>query len=133
MTGLTSGFTGPFAPSVLDKVAPDYYKGYDKGAYASEFMTITFDVEEDAAKKAPAVCHIDNTARPQVVKRTSNPSYYRIIEEYEKLTGLPIIVNTSFNMHEEPIVCTPDDAVRAFLEGSVDYLAIGNFIVEGRK
>ena len=57
-----------------------------------------------------------------------NPSFYRIIKEYEKLTGLHSIINTSFNMHEEPIVCTPADAVRAFKLGHLDYLAIGNFL-----
>ena len=123
----------PFAPSILDRAAPSFYRDYSRGAYAAEFMTITFDVEPDAQKVAPAVCHIDNTARPQVVRREQNPSYYRIIEEFEKITGLPIIVNTSFNMHEEPIVCSPEDAIRAFLAGSVDCLALGNFLVRGKN
>jgi carbamoyltransferase len=123
----------PFAPSILDKAAASFYKDYSKGAYAAEFMTITFDVETNAQKMAGAVCHIDNTARPQVVRKEQNPSYYKIIEEFEKLTGLPVIVNTSFNMHEEPIVCTPEDALRAFLEGSVDCLALGNFLVQAKK
>jgi len=122
----------PFAPSVLDRAAPSLYKDYSKAAYAAEFMTITFDVEPHAQKMAPAVCHIDNTARPQVVTKEQNPSYYKIIEEFEKITGIPIIVNTSFNMHEEPIVCTPEDAIRAFLDGSVDYLALGNYLIKGR-
>jgi len=119
----------PFAPSILDRAAPKYYINYEKGAYPARFMTITFDCTE-AAKVAPAVIHIDNTARPQVVSKEQNSFYYRILERYERLTGLPIFVNTSFNMHEEPIVHSPYDAVRAFNQGSVDVLAIGNFIVE---
>jgi carbamoyltransferase len=74
------------------------------------------------------VVHIDGTARPQLVRREDNPRYYRIIEEYRRLTGLPAIINTSFNMHEEPIVCSPEDAVRAFKLGHLDYLAIGDYL-----
>jgi carbamoyltransferase len=74
--------------------------------------------------------HLDGTARPQLVRHEDNPSFYRIIKEYERLTGIPSIINTSFNMHEEPIVCTPADAVRAFKLGHLDYLAIGNYIAE---
>ena len=120
----------PFAPSVLDKYAAKYYKNFSKGAYTSQFMTITFDVEDEAQELASAVNHIDNTARPQVVIKEQNESYYKIIEEFHKLTGIPIVVNTSFNMHEEQMVGTPDDAIRAFLEGCADYLAIGKFLVK---
>jgi carbamoyltransferase len=78
----------------------------------------------------PAVVHVDGTARPQLINETTNPSYYRILQEYRKITGLPSIINTSFNMHEEPIVCSPADAIRAFREGEIDYLAMGNFLLE---
>ena len=73
---------------------------------------------------------MDGTARPQIVTATSNPSFYRILREYHALTGIPSLINTSFNMHEEPIVCTPDDGIRAFLQGNLDYLAIGDYLVE---
>jgi carbamoyltransferase len=79
-------------------------------------------------KNCQGVIHIDGTARPQLVSESDNPSYYKIIEAFYRKTGLPCIVNTSYNMHEEPIVCTPGDAVRAFLQGHLDYLAIGSFI-----
>jgi carbamoyltransferase len=72
---------------------------------------------------------VDGTARPQLVSADSNPSFYRILTEYHQLTGIPSLINTSFNMHEEPIVCSPDDAIRAFLQGNLDYLAIGDFLV----
>jgi carbamoyltransferase len=77
----------------------------------------------------PAVVHVDGTARPQLIDQATNPSYYRIVDEYRKITGLPSIINTSFNMHEEPIVCSPEDAIRAFKEGDLDYLAMGNYLL----
>jgi carbamoyltransferase len=73
---------------------------------------------------------VDGTARPQIVRRATNASFHRVLEEYRRLTGLGTVVNTSFNMHEEPIVASPDDAVRAFLQGHLDYLAMGPFLVE---
>jgi len=73
--------------------------------------------------------HVDGTARPQLVRREVNAEYYDILKEYEKLSGIPCLINTSFNMHEEPIVCSPADAVRAFLQGNLDGLAIGPYFV----
>ena len=98
-------------------------------SYTAEFMTITYDVTDRCKREAPAVVHVDSTARPQVVSQESNPSVHRVLEEYEKLTGFPQVINTSFNMHEEPIVCTAKDAVRAFQTGHLDVLAIGDYIV----
>jgi carbamoyltransferase len=120
----------PFAPSILDSAAPDYYIDYESGKYPARFMTITFDVEKKSAKRAPAVVHVDNTARPQVVSREQNPKYYKILKAFEDETGLPIFVNTSFNAHEEPIICSPQDAVRSFMRGSVDTLVMGNWVVK---
>jgi len=119
----------PFAPSILDTAAHEYYKNYSRGAYPSRFMTVTFDCTKEA-EKAEAVMHIDRTARPQVVSMKQNPMYYRILNEYEKRTGLPIFVNTSFNIHEEPIVCSPEDAIKSFMAGTVDILVMGDWILE---
>ena len=80
----------------------------------------------------PAVTHIDNTSRVQEVELKTNPQYYKLIQEFEKLTGVPIVLNTSFN-DQEPIVCTPDDAVKTFLKTDIDYLVIGDYIVRKRK
>jgi carbamoyltransferase len=80
-------------------------------------------------KVSPAVVHVDGTARPQIISEEENPSYYRILKNYYEKTGIPTIVNTSFNMHEEPIVCSPKDAVRAFKMGHLNYMAIGKFLV----
>jgi carbamoyltransferase len=93
-------------------------------------MTITFDCTDAMKKDCPAAVHIDGTARPQLIKREVNPGYYDIIKEYEKLSGIASLINTSFNMHEEPIVCTPHDAIRAFLDGRLDVLVIGPYLVK---
>ncbi len=119
----------PFAPSCLIDDADKIFKKYVPGEYPSYFMTITFDVEDEWTGKIEAVNHVDNTARPQVVKENQNPMYYAVLKKYKELTELPLFVNTSFNMHEEPIVCTPDDAIRSLLKDCVDVLVIGNYIV----
>ena len=123
----------PFAPSTLQEAANKSYLNSDGGLFTARFMTITFTVTDWFKKTCPAVTHLDNTARPQLVNSETNPSYYKIIKEYEKLSGIPTIVNTSFNMHEEPIVCSPNDAIRSFQLGSLDYLAIGNYLVKNNK
>jgi carbamoyltransferase len=119
----------PFAPATLSEKRHDCYLNVDGGEYTAQFMTLTFDCTEEMKKTSPAAVHVDGTARPQLVTETSNPSFHKILTEYHKLSGIPSVINTSFNMHEEPIVCSPDDAVRAFLQGNLDYLAIGDFLV----
>ncbi len=123
----------PFAPSMMREYAEEYFNDFAVGEYAAKFMTITFDCTKTCAKNAPAITHIDNTARPQTVTKEQNPSYYKILKIYKELTGLPIFVNTSFNEHEQPIVCSPKDAVDSFKQGNIDALAIGNYIVTDQK
>jgi len=120
----------PFAPSVLYEHRDECFEDLEGAEHAAEFMTITFNCTPWMRSHMPGVVHIDGTARPQLVRREINPEYHRIIEAYRRRTGLPGIINTSFNMHEEPIVCSADDCVRAFLDGKLDYLAIGRFIVK---
>jgi len=120
----------PFAPVTLAEYADKCYLGVDGARYPAHFMTVTFDCTEWMKDTCPAVVHIDGTARPQLITREANPSYYKIVDEYRKISGLPSVVNTSFNMHEEPIVCSPSDAIRAFSDGRLDYLAIGNYLLE---
>jgi carbamoyltransferase len=121
----------PFAPVTLAESADQCYRDLDGARYAAEFMTITFGCTPWLQERCPAVVHVDGTARPQLIHRDTNPGYYRILEEYRKLTGLPVLINTSFNMHEEPIVCTPRDAIRAFVQGGLDYLLLGDRLVRG--
>ncbi len=118
----------PFAPATLEEEAGRCFVGMEGAERTARFMTITFDCTPWMKEHCPGVVHIDGTARPQIVRRKDSPKYYRIIEQYRRLTGIPSIINTSFNMHEEPIVCTPADAIRAFQKGHLDYLAIGKFL-----
>ena len=122
----------PFAPVTLAEYAHECYLPYDNDcdvSIASKYMTITCDCTEKMKKQSPACVHVDGTARPQILKEIDNPEYYKILKEYHRRTGIPSLVNTSFNMHEEPIVCTPEDAVRAFLLGSLDALILGPFLI----
>lgn len=121
----------PFAPVTLFEYAKDCYDQslLDKCWNSTEFMTIALPVTKFMQKKMPAAVHIDNTARPQIIKQSKNPLYYKILKEYKKITGLPSLINTSFNMHEEPIVCTPEEAVAAFRKSKIDYLVVNDYIV----
>ena len=121
----------PFAPASLAERTDELYDAPAGAIDTARFMTITFNCKQWMADRCGGVVHVDGTARPQIVRRHDNPSFYRVIQEYAERTGVPVIINTSFNIHEEPIVRTPDDAVRAFLQSKLDYLAIGDFLVEG--
>jgi carbamoyltransferase len=118
----------PFAPVTRIEDAMRLYQNVHGAAHTAEFMTITFDCSDELKRACPAVVHVDGTARPQLLRQQTNPVYYRILDEYIRLTGNPALINTSFNMHEEPIVCSPVDALRAFLQGHLDVLSMGPFI-----
>ncbi len=120
----------PFAPVTLAEYADQCYKQLDGARHSAQFMTITFQCTDWMQQHCPAVVHVDGTARPQLINESDNPSYYQILKEYYTITGLPCLINTSFNLHEEPIVCTPEDAVRGFLNGNLDYLAAGNYLIK---
>jgi carbamoyltransferase len=120
----------PFAPATLFEARHRCYNNIDGAEMAAQFMTITFDCTDFMKRTCSAAVHVDGTARPQLVRQEVNPSFYRILQEYWRLSGIPSIINTSFNMHEEPIVNSPSDAIRAFLRGHLDYLAIGDCLVK---
>jgi carbamoyltransferase len=115
----------PFAPSCLEEVAPQYFENCVDAPY----MILTFDVKEDKRSVIPAVTHADNTARVQTVNKWTNPRYWGLIDAFGQLTGVPVIMNTSFNLKGEPIVCTPKDAIRTFYSSGLDALVIGSYIV----
>jgi carbamoyltransferase len=117
----------PFAPSVLDEEANNWFH-IEKATSAAEFMLMTYPVKDHAKEKIPAVVHVDGTSRIQTVKKEVNPRYHKLISEFFKLSGVPMVLNTSFN-DSEPIVCTPDDAINTFMKTDIDYLAIGDFLV----
>jgi len=115
----------PFAPSCLEEAASDYFEGCRDAA----FMTLTFEVPASRRSEIPAVTHADNTARVQTVSREANPRYWTLINEFSQLTGTPVIMNTSFNLRGEPIVCTPKDAIRTFYSSGLDFLVMGDFVI----
>lgn len=119
----------PFAPSVLAEYAEELFLNVAKATHPAEFMTVTFDVREEWKQRIPAVVHVDGTARPQLVREDRNPIYHALIKRYYELSGIPLVLNTSFNVHEEPIVCGPAEAVRALREDRIDALAIGSYWV----
>jgi carbamoyltransferase len=119
----------PFAPATLVQHAHECYNNLEGAEDPARFMTITFDCTPQMAAQSPGVVHVDGTARPQLIDPETTPDFHRILTEYHRLTGIPSLINTSFNMHGEPIVCTPEDAIRSFQQGNIDYLAIGNYLV----
>lgn len=120
----------PFAPILREEDFEAYFSGaLEQSRHAARTMTITLHATKRCRSEAPAIVHVDNTARPQLVARNSNPFIYRVLEAYHALTGLRILINTSFNMHEEPIVCSALDGVRAFLDGHLDTLVLGPYLV----
>lgn len=92
-------------------------------------MTVTYNINPRKRALIPAVVHVDGTARPQVLTKQCNPLLHQVITRYYQLTGIPLLINTSFNMHEEPIVCSPADAIESFKRGAADLLFIGRFAV----
>jgi carbamoyltransferase len=112
----------PFAPAVLEKYAADVFDLHEGNSYAARFMTITCAVEPAWRERIAAVVHIDGSARPQIVRECENPLYFRVLSRFHERTGLPVLVNTSFNVHEEPIIDAPDQALRALVDGRVDYV-----------
>jgi carbamoyltransferase len=116
----------PFAPSFKKEAAPEYLES----AYDSPFMILTAQVRPEKRNIIPSVTHVDGSARPQTVEREISPLYYQLIDEFGKITGVPVIMNTSFNLRGEAIVHTPTDAIRTFFSSGMDALVIGNFLVE---
>jgi carbamoyltransferase len=119
----------PFAPATLVEYAARCYERLKGAEDPARFMTITFSCSPEMKAQSPGVVHVDGTARPQIVDAEGAPDLYKILTAYHRLTGIPSLINTSFNMHGEPIVCTPQDALRSFQCGNLDYLAIGNWLV----
>jgi carbamoyltransferase len=120
----------PFAPATLERAADRCYYESRKVIHAARFMTVCLPCTQVMKDLSPGAVHVDGTARPQFVSKKSNADLFAILEEVEKRTGAPSVINTSFNIHEEPIVCSPADAIRAFKDGRLDYLALESFLVE---
>ncbi|MGN6699306.1 MAG: carbamoyltransferase family protein [Thermomicrobiales bacterium] len=115
----------PVAPVVLEEEAGEWFAGAD----VSPFMLFVYDVRPERAAQIPAVRHVDGTARIQTVNRAQHPLYYDLLKAFQQCTGVPVLVNTSFNTRGEPIVCTPRDAIECFWTSPLDALVIGSFLL----
>jgi carbamoyltransferase len=115
----------PFAPSMLAEAVPEYLES----AYGSPFMAVTEQVRQEKRSVIPAVTHVDGSTRPQTVEADVNPLYWRLIEEFRERTGVPVVMNTSFNLRGDPIVSSPADAVRTFFSSGMDALIMGHFLL----
>jgi len=118
----------PFAPTVLIERSSEYF---DLDC-PSPYMLLVAQVRENK-REIPSVTHVDGSARLQTIAREDNPLYYDLIKEFEKLTGCPVIINTSFNVRGEPIVCTPHDAFMCFMRTKMDYLVMGSFVLDKQQ
>ncbi|HEY1427268.1 MAG TPA: carbamoyltransferase C-terminal domain-containing protein, partial [Caulobacteraceae bacterium] len=115
----------PFAPSVLDRAVGDWFEEDDD----VPFMMQVFQIREEKRAQIPAVTHVDGSGRLQTVHQAANPRYYALIEAFEKLTGVPMVLNTSFN-ENEPVVCKPEEALDCFLRTQMDRLVLGNRVID---
>ncbi|MBD3155412.1 MAG: hypothetical protein GF368_02030 [Candidatus Aenigmarchaeota archaeon] len=115
----------PFAPVVTYEDYMDYFEAKTQ----VPFMLFVYPVRKNKRKLIPAVTHVDGTGRLQTIRKDWNPRYYQIIKEFEKLSGVPVLLNTSFNIRGEPIVCTPEDAYRCMMGTGIDYMVIDRFLV----
>src|SRR5207247_7921926 len=115
----------PFAPSILREAVPEWFEQDDD----VPFMMEVFQIRPEKRALIPAVTHVDGSGRLQTVHRKTNPCYYQLIEFFRDLTGIPIVLNTSFN-ENEPVVCRPEEALDCFLRTKMDSLVLGNFWVE---
>jgi carbamoyltransferase len=112
----------PFAPVITAERAAEVFDVNSVNAYACRFMTITCNVKPQWRERIAAVVHVDGSARPQIIERDTNPLYHDILTEFERASGLPVLVNTSFNVHEEPIVNTPSECRKALADGRIDFV-----------
>jgi carbamoyltransferase len=119
----------PVAPAVLEERLDDWFESAQPQPSAP-FMLFIYDVKPGRAERIPAACHVDGTARVQTVNRASNPRYYDLLQAFERTTGVPVLINTSFNSRGQPIVCSPRDAIEAFYSTPLDALVIGSFLLQ---
>ncbi len=115
----------PFCPSLIEEAKEQYLVK----ARAEKFMIMSFDCQDEKKSEVPAVVHVDGTMRPQTVSREDNPRYFELISEFGRLTGTPVVLNTSMNIRGEPIVCAPRDAIRCFFDSGMHVLFLGDFII----
>ena len=123
----------PFAPMIIDTDAKTFLKNYTIDNIASRYMTVTYDIKSSLSKKIKGSIHIDNTARPQVLFKEDNLEMYNILKEYKKLSKVGVLLNTSFNLHEEPIIDSPILGIIALEKGAIDILSVENYLIYGNE
>ncbi|HQJ16187.1 MAG TPA: carbamoyltransferase C-terminal domain-containing protein [Candidatus Omnitrophota bacterium] len=119
----------PFCPSILKEYAADILNS----THPAPFMTIAFKANPAWKERIPEVIHIDGTCRPQVVDKETNPRFHRLISNYHRLSGVPVVINTSLNRRGEPMICSPQDALVMFSESGLEYLIMGDYLVKKAK
>jgi len=123
----------PFAPAVLEEYSEEIFN-IQSSKYTAEFMTLCYDTKKEWLDKIPAVVHhMDGTARPQIVNKNNNPSFHNIISAYHKISGYPVVLNTSLNAHGEPINNYPHQVIKHLLDDSIDYIVTENIIIKKRN
>jgi len=120
----------PFAPVVCEDDALKYFECDNPIPLPTDFMLMVYPIKKEYHKKIPAVTHVDGSGRLQTIRRYQNPDYYGLIKEFGRLSDIPILINTSFNIRGEPIVCTPKDAYKCMMGTGIDYLVIGDFLIK---
>ena len=120
----------PFAPVVCVDDALTYFDCDEPIPLPTDFMLMVYPVKKEWHAKIPAVTHVDGSGRLQTVRREQNPLYYELIKEFGRLSGIPILINTSFNIRGEPIVCSPKDAYWCMMGTGIDYLVMGKFLIK---
>ena len=116
----------PFCPSVTEEKAADYIENPKE----ARFMTVAYQMKENKKDKLPSVVHVDGSIRPQVVSKKANPLFHELITMLGKCTNHAVVLNTSFNVKGQPIICTPGDAIQCFYSCGLDALLLGDFLVE---
>lgn len=118
----------PFAPLCTSAVASSLYNGLDKAAWSVRFMTVAVDCTDEMKRRAPAAVHVDGTARPQIVHEAENGELFGLLSAYSQATGIPALINTSWNLHEEPMVLTPTEAARTATSAEINVVQVGRLL-----
>jgi len=116
----------PFAPAITKEDVDKYFNGIQ----SSPYMLFVVNVNNAAKQEIPSVVHVNGTSRVQTVEKESNPRFYELLRAFEKIKGVPVLLNTSFNVNQEPMVNSPVDAIRCFFGTGLDYLVMGNYLVK---
>lgn len=120
----------PFAPVVCEDDAEKYFECDTPIPKPTDFMLMVYPIKQKWRAKIPAVTHVDGSGRLQTIRKEDNQLYYRLIKNFGKLSGIPILINTSFNIRGEPIVCTPFDAYKCMMGTGIDFLVMDKFLIK---